>query len=301
MIVKRENGYYVLSEKTKSNLGGPYKTREEAEKRLRQIEFFKHHKGNKGQAVIFFVFLIILVIGAGAYFGRQYFIQRTQPSSVPSSSSLSPTPLPASTFQELLTKNCKSQSEVGGTITINELPVRINPTILKEILSKQNSISCQSIGVPYTWYVDIGSASLYDHYSKELGHGGRSYFSKPEPEQIIKKSNDISIAISLNSGSGQVGDTWIAAEGIKRFELSNGQVFYADFGDIVIDLDDPRLIALLKQYAEPIEGSDDLEITKPGVEQAIIKQFFSNLEQIDTPEKETIAHIERILNGISLK
>ena len=42
MIVKREDGYYVLSEKTKKNLGGPYKTREEAEKRLKQVEYFKH-------------------------------------------------------------------------------------------------------------------------------------------------------------------------------------------------------------------------------------------------------------------
>lgn len=45
MIVKRKDGYYVLSGKTKRNLGGLYKTREEAEKRLRQVEFFKHLKG----------------------------------------------------------------------------------------------------------------------------------------------------------------------------------------------------------------------------------------------------------------
>jgi len=44
LIVKREDGYYVLSEKTEKNLGGPYKTREEAEKRLRQVEYFKHKK-----------------------------------------------------------------------------------------------------------------------------------------------------------------------------------------------------------------------------------------------------------------
>ena len=44
MIVKRKLGYFVLSEKRK-NLGGPYKTRDEALKRLRQVEFFKHLKG----------------------------------------------------------------------------------------------------------------------------------------------------------------------------------------------------------------------------------------------------------------
>lgn len=44
MIVKKKDGYYVLSEKTKRNLGGPYKTIDEAKKRLRQVEFFKHRK-----------------------------------------------------------------------------------------------------------------------------------------------------------------------------------------------------------------------------------------------------------------
>ncbi len=44
MIVKRKDGYYVLSEKTRKNLGGPYKTRSEAVKRLREVEFFKHKK-----------------------------------------------------------------------------------------------------------------------------------------------------------------------------------------------------------------------------------------------------------------
>ena len=42
MIVKRKEGYFVLSKKTKRNLGGPYKTRDQALKRLRQVEFFKH-------------------------------------------------------------------------------------------------------------------------------------------------------------------------------------------------------------------------------------------------------------------
>jgi hypothetical protein len=45
MIRKTSGGYKVLSEKTGKNLGGPYKTRAEAEKRLRQVEFFKHRKG----------------------------------------------------------------------------------------------------------------------------------------------------------------------------------------------------------------------------------------------------------------
>ncbi len=42
-IRKVKGGYKVVSYKGK-NLGGPYKTRAEAEKRLRQVEFFKRMK-----------------------------------------------------------------------------------------------------------------------------------------------------------------------------------------------------------------------------------------------------------------
>jgi hypothetical protein len=42
MIVKKKDGYYVLSKKKRKNLGGPYSSREKALKRLRQVEFFKH-------------------------------------------------------------------------------------------------------------------------------------------------------------------------------------------------------------------------------------------------------------------
>lgn len=41
MIVKSGKGYSVKSEKGK-NLGGPYKSKAAAAKRLRQVEYFKH-------------------------------------------------------------------------------------------------------------------------------------------------------------------------------------------------------------------------------------------------------------------
>jgi hypothetical protein len=44
VIKKVKEGYQVLSENGKKNLGGPYKTKAEAVKRLRQVEFFKHNK-----------------------------------------------------------------------------------------------------------------------------------------------------------------------------------------------------------------------------------------------------------------
>jgi hypothetical protein len=43
-IVKRKDGYYVLSEKGK-NLGGPY-SEDGAKERLRQVEYFKNKSGS---------------------------------------------------------------------------------------------------------------------------------------------------------------------------------------------------------------------------------------------------------------
>jgi len=43
MIVKRGSKWFVLSEKTGRSFGS-YKTKAEAVKRLRQVEFFKHLK-----------------------------------------------------------------------------------------------------------------------------------------------------------------------------------------------------------------------------------------------------------------
>jgi len=49
MILKVKGGYKVLSEKTRKNLGGPYKTLAEAKKRLRQAEFSSIAKGRHGR------------------------------------------------------------------------------------------------------------------------------------------------------------------------------------------------------------------------------------------------------------
>jgi len=46
MIRPTSAGWVVLSEDGKKKLGGPYKTREEAIRRLRQVEYFKS-KGKK--------------------------------------------------------------------------------------------------------------------------------------------------------------------------------------------------------------------------------------------------------------
>jgi hypothetical protein len=42
VVVKRKDGWYVLSEKTDKSLGGPYKTKKEALERLKEVEHFKN-------------------------------------------------------------------------------------------------------------------------------------------------------------------------------------------------------------------------------------------------------------------
>lgn len=44
MIRKQGSGYVVRSKKTGKKLSRVYKTRKEAAKRLKQIEYFKHNK-----------------------------------------------------------------------------------------------------------------------------------------------------------------------------------------------------------------------------------------------------------------
>ena len=43
MIIKKKDGYFVMSNDGK-NLGGPYGSRLEAKRRLKQVEYFKHKK-----------------------------------------------------------------------------------------------------------------------------------------------------------------------------------------------------------------------------------------------------------------
>lgn len=43
MIVKTKGGYSVRSESGR-NLGGPYKSRSQATRRLQQVEYFKHQR-----------------------------------------------------------------------------------------------------------------------------------------------------------------------------------------------------------------------------------------------------------------
>lgn len=42
MIVKKKDGWHLLSSDGKKNIGGPYFSRDEAVKRERQVNFFKY-------------------------------------------------------------------------------------------------------------------------------------------------------------------------------------------------------------------------------------------------------------------
>jgi len=44
MIIKRKEGYYVIGRTSRVHLGGPYKKREDAVRRLQQVEYFKKNR-----------------------------------------------------------------------------------------------------------------------------------------------------------------------------------------------------------------------------------------------------------------
>jgi hypothetical protein len=53
VIVKSQNGWRVVSHKKnrqghRKNLGGPYQSRAQAQKRLKQVEMFKHLRKRRG-------------------------------------------------------------------------------------------------------------------------------------------------------------------------------------------------------------------------------------------------------------
>jgi hypothetical protein len=48
MIVKQGSGYVVKSHDGKKKLGGPYKSRKEAQQRLRQVEYYKNMQSHLG-------------------------------------------------------------------------------------------------------------------------------------------------------------------------------------------------------------------------------------------------------------
>lgn len=47
MVIRTKSGWHVVSEDGKKNLGGPYRSEEEANKRLKQVEYFKNKKPKK--------------------------------------------------------------------------------------------------------------------------------------------------------------------------------------------------------------------------------------------------------------
>jgi hypothetical protein len=49
MIVKEKGGYCVKSEDGMKHLGGPYKSKAEAEDRLKQVDYYKHVGKGRGE------------------------------------------------------------------------------------------------------------------------------------------------------------------------------------------------------------------------------------------------------------
>lgn len=50
MIVKKKDGYHLMSKDGSKHLGGPYKTREEAVNREKQVQFFKNKPSSSAKS-----------------------------------------------------------------------------------------------------------------------------------------------------------------------------------------------------------------------------------------------------------
>lgn len=50
VLKKTKKGWVVLSPRTGKKLGGPYKTKKQAQKRLRQVEYYKRKKKQAREA-----------------------------------------------------------------------------------------------------------------------------------------------------------------------------------------------------------------------------------------------------------
>lgn len=256
--------------------------------------------------ILYFVLFAIAVVTLAV--GMAYFQMRSNPHKDEKIQSIikvnqlpTPTPqdLPKSHLQELLGKHC---SKNDPSMRTNDLPILINQSIIQV---EKIIVECAAgYSKAYaTIYFDNKRLFIYDDFSEELGHGGVPYLGS-EGTPIIE-TRDIKITFYLSGGSGGhiVGESSVVGRGEKKIFLSSGQIIYVNFSEFLIKEDDPRLVKLLKKYAESLteDRPEELYINKEGYDKDIFTNFFSNLSKTEKPEKENITYIEKILNAVESK
>lgn len=221
------------------------------------------------------------------------------------------------TFQQILHQDCR---KIGNTqsyfygIEPEKLPVSLNLAILNATLGEQGTVTCME-GIGQFPQGNAASAiitlptsyvNIYDRDSKDLAHGGPSFFGSLPT--IVGTKNNITFSLFLSrpeGGDALVGQVPVVMRGEKSLELSNGETVFANINLTAIPSSDPRLYALLDKNAQestmapgwrmiPYENYDYLDAQ-------IAQQFFANMNALSYPESGAVAEIEKILGAITAK
>ncbi len=218
-------------------------------------------------------------------------------------------------FQKILKTHCRNSDNFSG-IELDNLPVKVDTNKIEIIYERkeQGTIICWSppnnTGYVSIRYHDNLSKDLendqilfvYDGNSEELAHGGYPFLG--QIGKTIKSSGSVKLNVYLNSSEigPVIGQNSVNLRGEKTFELPGGETIFVNTTRDIIRADDPRLITLLKKYAQnPKEGisseKEKIVDDRDGAEEEIFSKFFLNIQ---TPEKEVLESVEDLLGSVSL-
>jgi hypothetical protein len=270
--------------------------------------------------------LLLGAVYTGYWYGTESAKFKFQGSKLPSETQTQPTPIPTpvslfettptrtpltETFQQILTRNCRKIGDERSFfhgIDLSALPVLIDPAVIDIRTREQGAVVCTGeIGGSAYVYIEYGDnygLSIYDKDSKELGHGGPSFLGIAVGP-IIKETKNTKLAIYIawpDGGPALVGDLSVIGRGEKELQLSNGETIFANTSRVVIDGSDPRLVELLSRYSkesESVTGRKEIDGSLIGeVGSGVVDRFFSNLANIESPERENIEDIEKALDAV---
>lgn len=216
------------------------------------------------------------------------------------------------TFQQILEKNCKkigNESSYFYGIDPDNLPISIDPSVITIVLREKGTVVCAGPDTPGHGYVFIEVQEgnvlyLYDKNSEELGHGGPPFLGSYG--NIMEEAGDIKLTVYLQGGHTgpgfEVGIIPVVARGEKRLRLSNGETIFVNTERTVIKADDPRLVNFLNQNSVEFDlGGGEITRIYEGTDKEMVGRFFSDMAALESPEKEKIDEIKRVLNAITAK
>lgn len=243
--------------------------------------------------------------------------------STPTLARQNPEPLPQDTveptvtvfpggFQDILLRNCQIvtlsyDSTKYNVIDYRRAPFTISPNLLDINYQIKDSFSCgiNDTGIPngffYIKLQDNSGIHIYDKNTVELGHGGAPYIGSFGT--VIGDDGKIKLSVYIAGSDGPTfisfASVWMRGE--KRLRLNNGDEFFANYSAPAIYGKDTRLMDFLTPYSKPsVSDPSERELTKFPTEE-LKSRFFSDLTNLQSPEKEALDKIERVLGAVAAK